>query len=112
MININKTKAKYLVLDLTTYDIREEEKGPAEDPAILNDDKCRTTELWLRRIEPGTFTMGRPKGKLWWIRYDEVQHQVTLTKGYYIGVFEMTQNQYKNVMGNNPSEYIGDTRPV
>ena len=46
--DISKTKAKYLVLDLITFEIREEEKGPMEDPDILNDDKCRTTELWLR----------------------------------------------------------------
>ena len=111
MINIDKTTAKYLVLDLNTYEMREEEKGPTDDPALLNDDKCRTTELWLRRIEPGTFTMGSPHDELG--RYDdEIQHQVTLTKAYYIGVFEMTQKQCQNIFGVNPSKYKGDLRPV
>ena len=78
MINIDKTTAKYLVLDLNTYEMREEEKGPTEDPAILNDDKCRTTELWLRRIEPGTFTMGSPANELGSYN-DETQHKVSFT---------------------------------
>ena len=111
MIDINKTKAKYLVLDLKTYEMREEEKGPMEDPAILNDDKCRTTELWLRRIEPGTFTMGSPEDELGRAN-DEIQHQVTLTKAYYIGVFQMTQKQYEIIMGTNPSYYKADVMPV
>jgi hypothetical protein len=43
---------------------------------------------------------------------DETQHQVTLTKDYYIGVFEVTQKQWELVMGNNPSQFVSDTRPV
>jgi formylglycine-generating enzyme required for sulfatase activity len=80
-------------------------------PPDLSDDACRTTELWLRWIPAGTFTMGSPEDELW--RYsDERQHQVTLTSGYFIGLFEVTQKQWKLVMGGNPSYYKGDTRPV
>ncbi|MBO7448188.1 formylglycine-generating enzyme family protein [bacterium] len=111
MIDINKTTAKYLVLDLTTFEMREEEKGPMEDPNILKDDKCRTTELWLRRIEPGTFMMGSPEGEIG-RRDDEEQHEVTLTNPFYIGVFEITQKQYELITGNNPSNFIGDTKPL
>ena len=116
MIDINKTKAKYLVLDLITFDLREEEKGPAEDPAILNDDKCKTTELWLRRIEPGTFTMGSPygeKGRDYDLRNWEKPHKVTLTKPYYIGVFEITQKQ-NQMIGQYKSfkDSENNTRPL
>ncbi|MBO7448246.1 formylglycine-generating enzyme family protein [bacterium] len=106
MIDINKTTAKYLVLDLTTFEMREEENGPMEDPAILNDDRCRTTELWLRRIEAGTFIMGTPNSRF------NVQHEVTLTWDFYIGVFEITQKQYELITGDNPSVVKGDKRPV
>ena len=34
---------------------------------------------------------------------DETQHEVTLTKPYYIGKFEVTQEQWEAVMGDNPS---------
>ena len=111
MIDINKTTAKYLVLDLTTYDIREEENGPMEDPNILHDDKCRTTELWLRRIEPGTFLMGSQEDENGRFR-NEVQHEVTLTKVFYTGVFQVTQKQYELVMDSNPSYWKNDTSPV
>lgn len=104
--------APYLVIDLSgganaaSYPVRFAAAGPD-----LASDTCRTTELWLKLVLPGTFTMGSPTGELG--RYDnETQHSVTLTKPYYMGVFEMTQKQYTLVMGSNPSSYRGDTRPV
>jgi formylglycine-generating enzyme required for sulfatase activity len=39
-------------------------------------------------------------------------HQVILTKGFYLGKFEVTQEQYEKVMGNNPSQFKGDKLPV
>jgi formylglycine-generating enzyme required for sulfatase activity len=53
-------------------------------------------------IEPGTFMMGSPltEPQSW---EAEIPHQVTLTQGFYIGKYEVTQGQYKAVMGYNPS---------
>ena len=48
---------------------------------------------------PGTFKMGG-------------EHQVTLAKGFWMGKTEVTQAQWKSVMGNNPSDYKGDDLPV
>ena len=62
-------------------------------------DEYKTTKLVLRLIEPGSFKM---KGS-----YD-----VTLTKPYYMGVFEVTQKQYELVTGNKPSNWSGDTLSV
>ena len=99
-------QANYLILDTTSNKMR-----VSSDAPDTTDDKCRTDELWLKRIEPGTFTMGSPEDELG--RYsNEVQHQVTLTKAYYIGVFEMTQKQFDYIKGWNRSYYQGDTRPV
>jgi sulfatase modifying factor 1 len=39
-------------------------------------------------------------------------HQVILTKGFYLGKYEVTQEQYEKVMGNNPSAFKGDKLPV
>ena len=74
-------------------------------------DEYKTTKLVLRRILPGTFRMGSPAGE-YGRNNDETLHYVTLTQPYYIGVFEMTQKQWELVMGENPSRYIGDARPV
>ena len=74
-------------------------------------DEYKTTKLVLRRIEAGTFTMGSPSGEIGHDS-DETQHKVTLTKPYYIGVFEVTQKQWELAMGSNPSLTRGDARPV
>jgi len=55
-------------------------------------------------IAPGTFLMGSPKeekGR----QPNETQHKVTLTKGFYMGVYTVTQEQWQAVMGNNPSRF-------
>ena len=62
-------------------------------------------------IEPGTFIMGSPSDELG--RYDdEVQHEVTLTQGYWLGKYEVTQAQYEAIMGENPSRFKGAYQPV
>jgi len=64
-------------------------------------------------IEPGTFMMGSPSNEKN-RDDDETQHRVTLTKGYYLQTTEVTQGQWKAIMGNNPSNFknCGDDCPV
>ena len=57
----------------------------------------------LVRIEPGTFEMGSPKGEGG--SDEEPQHEVEITKAFYLGVYTMTQAEYKEVMGENPSYF-------
>jgi formylglycine-generating enzyme required for sulfatase activity len=46
-------------------------------------------------------------------RYDEeTQHRVTLTKGFWMMETQVTQKQWKAVMGSNPSYFKGDDLPV
>ncbi len=65
------------------------------------------------KIEPGTFMMGSPVNEAD-REYDETQHQVTLTRGYYLQTTEVTQGQWQTVMGNNPSKFesCGEDCPV
>jgi formylglycine-generating enzyme required for sulfatase activity len=62
----------------------------------------------LVRIPKGTFWMGGGGGE----RDELPAHSVTISKDFYIGKFEVTQKQYKAVMGRNPSFFRGDKRPV
>ncbi len=65
-------------------------------------DAYKNWKLVMRKIPAGTFSLGSPTNELG--RYtNEVPHQVTLTKDFYIGVFEVTQLQWELVMGNRPS---------
>ncbi len=96
----------YMVVDLSTGRSRYMDAGPD-----LSGDACRMTELWLRWIPAGTFTMGSPKDEQGRDSC-EIQHEVTLTSGYWMGIFEVTQKQWSLIMGDNPSEYQGDMRPV
>ena len=63
-------------------------------------------------IKPGTFQMGSPANEIERTSY-ETQHQVTLTKGFYMGKYPVTQEQYEAVMGTNPAVgEIQGKRPV
>jgi len=105
-------KSQYMVIDLSggpnvkQYPVSYEVKPPD-----LDFDTCRTKELWLRLIPAGTFMMGSPADELGRGGNEDL-HQVTLTQPFYIGVFQVTQRQYELVMGTNPSQHKGSTRPV
>jgi formylglycine-generating enzyme len=64
-------------------------------------------------IPAGTFMMGSPEDEP--MRgFEETQHEVTLTKPYYMQTTEVTQGQWKAVIGSNPSWFsdCGDDCPV
>jgi formylglycine-generating enzyme required for sulfatase activity/Mg-chelatase subunit ChlD len=63
-------------------------------------------------IEPGTFTMGSPSSEPGRDSDEGPQHEVTISQGFYLGKFEITQAQWESVMGNNPSAFDGSNRPV
>ncbi len=62
-------------------------------------------------IPRGDFIMGSPAGAQQ-RQSDERQHKVTITRRFYLQSTEVTQIQWKSIMGNNPSEFKGDNHPV
>ena len=95
-----KRLARYVVVDLSSgadsdnYPIRLSHVGPD-----LSNDTCRTTELWLRLVPPGEFWMGSPADEIGRAETEDYHH-VTLTKPFYIGVFEVTRQQWLQVQGD------------
>ncbi|MBO4511681.1 MAG: formylglycine-generating enzyme family protein, partial [Victivallales bacterium] len=69
-------------------------------------------KLELIKVEKGEFTMGSPtteEGR----GYNETQHRVHITRHFWLGKYEVTQEQYQAVMGRNPSHFRkGDRYPV
>jgi formylglycine-generating enzyme required for sulfatase activity len=72
-------------------------------------------------IPPGKFKMGSTeaeqkemtkveglKKKPTWLEEGEKEHEVEITKGFYLGVYEVTQKQFREVMGYNPSYFSKD----
>lgn len=107
----------YLVIDLfdgptaTNYPVSFLDAAP---PGGWSDE-YKTTKLVMRRIPAGTFTMGG-RAADYPSANDEDLHQVTLTKDFFIGIFEVTQKQWERVMGNWPGFFTNATyresRPV
>ena len=94
--------AKYCVVDLSnganalSYPVTYMADPPSGG---FNVNEYKTTKLVLRYIKAGTFKMSNT-------------NNVTLTKPFLCGLFEVTQKQYSLVMGSNPSNFSGDTLPV
>ena len=53
-------------------------------------------------IEPGTFTMGSPLSESDRQWTEGPQHRVTITQGFWLGKYEITQEQWRSVMGTSP----------
>ncbi|HUF61580.1 MAG TPA: formylglycine-generating enzyme family protein [Verrucomicrobiales bacterium] len=83
-------------------------KGTAEEMVF---DLGNGVELTLCWCPPGKFLMGSPATEAG-RREDEVQHEVTLTRGFWMAKTETTQAQWKALMGDNPSHFQGDRLPV
>ncbi|MCB0260786.1 MAG: formylglycine-generating enzyme family protein, partial [Calditrichaeota bacterium] len=68
-------------------------------------------EQRMRWIPPGQFMMGSPEGEAGRFS-DEKQHPVTLTRGFWLFDNPVIQALWKAVMGENPSRFQSDDRPV
>ena len=68
--------------------------------------------LELAWCPAGIFQMGSPDNEAERDN-DELLHKVKISQGFWMGIYPVTQKQYKAVMGNNPSNYDGfDNHPV
>jgi formylglycine-generating enzyme required for sulfatase activity len=94
----------------------ENAKSPSVEPKRnepVNPGKVitNTISMKLAYIPPGIFTMGSPLSEQEQFKKDnaddwaaqEIQHEVSITKGFYMGAYAVTQEEYEQVMGNNPS---------
>jgi formylglycine-generating enzyme required for sulfatase activity len=81
---------------------------PKNDLIVNLGADVKLTMCW---IPPGTFVMGSPKSEPNRLSC-ETQHQVTLTKGFWLGMTEVTQAQWTQVMDSNPSHNKHKDRSV
>lgn len=86
-----------------------------DDTAVpTEDNSLEATEMEISEdfvlIEGGTFQMGSPETEAW-RSADETQHTVTVS-GFYMSKYELTQKEYEEITGNNPSNFSGENLPV
>ena len=103
-VSCETVSATYCVIDLSagsstsSYPVTYLASPPSGG---FNVDEYKMTKLVLKRMEAGSFNMG-----------ENQDVSVTLTKPFFIGLFEMTQKQWELVSGSNPSNFSDDKRPV
>jgi formylglycine-generating enzyme required for sulfatase activity len=88
---------------------------PAAAPGLkkeLSLDLGGGTTMKLVLIPAGKFTMGSPETEADHKPEEGPQHEVTISKPFYMGVFEVTQAQFEAIMGKNPSKLKAFGNPV
>ncbi|HPS03209.1 MAG TPA: formylglycine-generating enzyme family protein, partial [Candidatus Sumerlaeota bacterium] len=80
--------------------------------ASPDDTLINSLGMKLKRIPAGSFVMGSPENEKARQSWDWPQHKVTLTRPFYMGTYEVTQEQYEKVMGTNPSTHVAPRNPV
>lgn len=69
-------------------------------------------KIEMMHIPSGVFTMGSPTNESDGYDDEEPVHHVTIPKAFYLGKYQVTQKQWYEVMGDNPSHFKGDDLPV
>jgi len=120
---LSEADAKYLVVDVsggaqaTKWSVGY--LGEVADPAAaFNTDDFKTGKIVLKRVPSGAYWLGgsdertrnRRSTEPWQGR--RFRHLVELSRGYFLGLFPITQKQYALVTGRTPSHFKGDTLPV
>ncbi len=109
----------YLAADLVSGDVKYYTCAEAV-PGGVEDILYKTTTLLMRRIyaRGKSFMMGSPSDEpgRWWTDARETQHKVSFGNDYYVGVYEVTQQQWNQIAGAWPSYHSNaacrPTRPA
>ena len=111
---LKKEKATLLEVPFSAEVAKNAQKELAKSMGKLIEVKINLSggiKLDMVLIPAGKFMMGSPITEIG-RKNNETQHEVTLTKPYYLGKYEVTQEQWESAMGNNPSTTKGVNLPV
>ena len=79
-------------------------------PPVATETFTNTIGMEFVRIPAGEFEMGSPSGEGY--SFEGPVHHVTIKNPFYLGRYEVTQKQWRAIMGDNPSYFTGDDLPV
>jgi formylglycine-generating enzyme required for sulfatase activity len=93
-------------LATTTAPIAAETATPVQTAVTLAPVSIAPQDMVL--VPAGTFSMGSSEGE----RHEKPVHQVTISTPFFMGKYEVTQKEWVEIMGTNPSNFEGDDLPV
>ncbi|MFN6500718.1 MAG: caspase, EACC1-associated type [Nostoc sp. DedQUE01] len=112
--------SKYIPVKLETFKfetVTVDEKGqvikrdPNKQAKFFKEDLGNGITLEMTEILAGSFKMGSPLDEIGQSTTEQPQHAVNVP-AFFIGKFQVTQEQYQQIMGTNPSYFKGVKRPV
>lgn len=102
----------FLIFSLTACSQPENSDTGSDLPSTSN--SLEATDMQVPEnfvlIKGGSFQMGSPDSEAW-RSADETQHLVTVSD-FYMSKYELTQKEYEEITGNNPSNFKGDRLPI
>jgi len=108
------TAGLLLLCPIVACHVKQPAAGQSQQPAAKQPGKPASSHpkeitnslgMKLVLIPPGEFVMGSPDSDPNAQSDEKPQHRVRITKPFYLGVTEVTQEQYERVMGQNPSSF-------
>ena len=108
---LNREAEKFQYFETATLDKNlqiNRSRGKAE---FFKEDLGNGVFLEMVKIPGGSFLMGSPENELERSNDESPQHKVNI-QPFFMGKFPVTQEQYQAVMGENPSHFQGDKKPV
>jgi len=87
-------------------------QGRDERTGLPLEIRHRGTGMHLVLVPPGGFEIGSPDDEEGRNDNEGPAHRVSITEPIYLGKYEVTQGEWKAVMGSNPSKYQADRRPA
>jgi formylglycine-generating enzyme required for sulfatase activity len=84
------------------------DKKAAPESGVLVVDLGKGVKMEFIRVPAGEFLMGSPNSDQDAGVDEKPQHRVKITKGFYLGKYPVTQEQYKRLMGKNPSTFSSE----
>ncbi len=78
---------------------------------VMTENLSNGVSLEMVKIPPGRFLMGSPGKEAGRVFIEGPQHYVDVPE-FFMGKYPVTQAQWEEVMGNNPSRFEGANRPV
>jgi formylglycine-generating enzyme required for sulfatase activity len=86
-------------------ELEERQKQGVDTPRSLARRLTNSIDLAMVLIPAGTFRMGSPSSESERGKDEGPQHEVTITRPFYMGIYPVTQRQYEAVIGHNPSYF-------